>query len=155
MSKITVHKSTILAILGITIVLGIITSGLIFGPFNEILPEAWRERLGYPTETNNDTPFEIRLIVNFGNIQPLENITLSIPINETCTAYSVLLTANFTVEIDQYPSGIFIKGINGVNQDTSYYWWYLVDGISGTLASNKYDLRSNEIKEVTWIYKSI
>ncbi|MFW9921709.1 MAG: DUF4430 domain-containing protein [Candidatus Thorarchaeota archaeon] len=149
------NKSRILAIIGTTIVLGIIASGLIFGPFNEILPESWRERLGYLTETINNTPFEIRLIVNFGDFLPLENITLNIPVNETCTAYSVLLVANFTVEMDQFPSGIFIKGINGVNQDSRHYWWYLVDGISGTIASNKYDLRSNEIKEVTWIYKSI
>ena len=109
------------AIIGSVIIIGIIASGLIFGPFNEILPESIRVKLGYDSPTVTDQELIVRLFIDFGTIKDNINQTIIFKANETATAYSILLQANLTVEIDQYPNGIFVLGIEGVTQNSEHY----------------------------------
>lgn len=145
------HK--ILAILGSVIIIGIIASGLIFGPFNEILPESIRVKLGYDSPSVTDQEFTIQLYVDFGAIKESINQTIIFETNETATAYSILIQANLTVEIKQYPNGIFVLGIEGVTQNSEHYWQYLVDNVAGNIASDRFDLNANNVQKVSWLYK--
>ena len=146
------HK--LFAIFGSIIVISIIVSGLIFGPFNSILPESLREKLGYSTPIT-DQEFFVQLIVNFGGQEGNINQTILFVPNETTTAYSILLKANLTLEIKEYPNGIYISSIEGVSENATHYWQYLVDGDAGIIAANRYDLISNNAQEVSWLYKRI
>jgi len=145
------HK--IFATIGSVIIIGIIASGLIFGPFNEILPDSIRVRLGYDSPSVTDQELIIRLFVDFGTIKDNINQTIIFKANETATAYSILLQANLTVEIDQYPNGIFVLGIEGVTQNSEHYWQYLVDDVAGNIASDRFDLNLNNAQKVSWLYK--
>ena len=145
------HK--IFAIVGSILIIAIIFSGLLFGPLNMILPDSFREKLGYSTDTA-DVDITIQLIVNFNGYHTDVNQSIIILANETATVYSVLLLANLTIDIDNYSYGIYVKGIEGIIQDTSHYWWYLVDGKAGSVAANKFDLRQNNASVVNWIYRS-
>lgn len=141
------------AIIGSVIIIGIIASGLIFGPFNEILPESIRVKLGYDSPTVTDQELIVRLFIDFGTIKDNINQTIIFKANETATAYSILLQANLTVEIDQYPNGIFVLGIEGVTQNSEHYWQYLVDDVAGNIASDRFDLNLNNAQKVSWLYK--
>ncbi|NHJ33168.1 MAG: DUF4430 domain-containing protein [Asgard group archaeon] len=144
-----------LSIIGFIVIIFVITGGLIFGPFNEILPDSLREKLGYSTSsTSLDEDVQVRLIVDFNGFQENYNQTIIIIANQTASAYSILLLANFSVEVTTYPNGVFIESIAGVGNSAENYWKYYVDGDAGSIASDKYDLRENSTKEVSWIYTS-
>lgn len=146
------HK--LLAIFGSMIVISIVVSGLIFGPFNSILPDSLREKLGYSNPIT-DREFTVQLIVNFGGKEGNINQTILFTTNETATAYTILLKANLTLDIEEYPNGIYVNGIEGIAENATHYWQYLVDGIAGSIAANRYDLVSNNAKEVSWLFKRI
>ncbi len=144
-----------LSIIGFVLIVSIITSGLIFGPFNEILPDSLREKLGYPTtSTNLDEDIVVRLIVDFNGFHTNFNQTILIQANNTASAYSILLLANLTVDVKTFPNGLFIEAIAGIEQSSDFYWKYYVNGEAGGIASDRYDLRANNAQEVKWMYKS-
>ncbi|MBD3189402.1 MAG: DUF4430 domain-containing protein [Candidatus Heimdallarchaeota archaeon] len=146
------HYKT-LTIIGSVFILAVVVSGLIFGPFNEILPESLRKRLGYSSDPSEES-LEVNLFINFNGYGENVNRSLSFLANQTATAYSILLQANLSVESKSFAQGIFIEAIEGVYQDNDHFWWYLVDGEDGTVASNRCNLREKNAKKVTWIYKS-
>lgn len=145
----------LLSIIGFILIVFIITGGLIFGPFNEILPDSLREKLGYSTtSTGLDEEMEVRLIVDFNGFRENINQTILIEVNQTASAYTILLLANITVEVRTFPNGIFVEAIAGIEQSIDNYWKYYVDGSAGSIASDKFDLRENNAQEISWIYKS-
>ena len=145
----------LLSIIGFILIVFVITGGLIFGPFNEILPDSLREKLGYSTtSTGLDEEMEVRLIVDFNGFRENINQTILIEVNQTASAYTILLLANITVEVRIFPSGIFVEAIAGIEQSVDNYWKYYVDGSAGSIASDKFDLRENNAQEISWIYKS-
>jgi len=142
-------KGTIIA--GALVIMSVIIGGLIFGPFNEILPDSLREKLGYTTsETGTITT---QLYVDFNAARENVNLTIIFQENETATAYTILLKANLTVQIKEYQQGIYVEGIEGVLQNATHYWWYQIDGQDGVIAANRLNLRSNEVQTVTWLFK--
>ncbi len=145
----------LLSIIGFVLIVFVITGGLIFGPFNEILPDSLREKLGYSTtSTNLDEEIQVRLIVDFNGFLENINQTILIKVNQTASAYTILLLANLTVEVRTFQTGLFIEAIGGVEQTIDNYWKYYVDGNAGSIASDKFDLRENNAQEISWIYKS-
>ena len=143
------------SIIGFILIVLVITGGLIFGPFNEILPDSLREKLGYSTtSTNLDEEIQVRLIVDFNGFLENINQTILIKVNQTASAYTILLLANLTVEVRTFQTGLFIEAIDGVEQTIDNYWKYYVDGNAGSIASDKFDLRENNAQEISWIYKS-
>ncbi len=145
----------LLSIIGFILIIFVITGGLIFGPFNEILPDSLREKLGYSTtSTNLDEEIQVRLIVDFNGFLENINQTILIKVNQTASAYTILLLANLTVEVRTFQTGLFIEAIAGIEQTTDNYWKYYVDGSAGSIASDKFDLRENNAQEISWIYKS-
>ena len=155
MTKFIEKNYRVLAIIGFILIVFVITGGLIFGPFNEILPDSLRDRLGYPTTSSSlDEEIQVRLIVDFNGLRENINQTILIEANQTASAYSILLLANLSVIARTFPNGLFIEAIEGFEQTTEYYWKYYVDGEAGGIASDRFDLRENNIQEVSWIYKS-
>ena len=145
----------LLSIIGFILIVFIITGGLIFGPFNEILPDSLREKLGYSTtSTNLDEEMEVRLIVDFNGFRENINQTILLVVNQTASAYTILLLANITVEVRNFSSGIFVEAIAGIEQSIDNYWKYYVDGSAGSIASDKFNIRENNAQEISWIYKS-
>lgn len=146
------HKT--LAIIGGIIIVLIITSGLLFGPFNGILPDSLREKLGYSVNNDIDNEITVQLFIDFnGELQNI-NVTITIPANHTATAYSILLQANLTVEYENYPNGKYITSIGGVAEDITHFWQYLVDDVSGNVAADRYDLRAYDSTTVNWIFRT-
>ena len=153
MSTFLEKNHRIFAIIGSIVIIGVIFTGLLFGPLNIILPDAFREKLGYSTETIA-SEINIQLIINFNGFHTDINQSIEIPSNETATAYSILLHANLTVEIEEHSYGIYIKSIEGISEGNNYFWWYLVDGEASSIAANRFDLRQNNASEVNWVYRS-
>jgi hypothetical protein len=144
-----------LSIIGFVLIVIVISGGLIFGPFNEILPDSLREKLGYSTtSTNLDEDIEVRLVVDFNGFRENINQTILIKANNTASAYSILLLANLTVDVKTFPTGLFIEAIAGIEESPDYYWKYYVNGVAGGIASDRFDLRENNAQEVSWMYKS-
>lgn len=152
MGKTIEKKYLILSITGFIIILLTLTGGLIFGPLNHILPESIRKKLGYTIETG--TEITVRLIIDYNGERENYNETIFFMENQTATAYSILETANLTVISTAYQDDIFVEAINGIEQNATHYWWYLIDGIDGGIASNRFDLRSNNVEVVTWIFRT-
>ncbi|NPE08996.1 MAG: hypothetical protein GNW80_12000 [Asgard group archaeon] len=145
----------LLSIIGFILIVFVITGGLIFGPFNGILPDSLREKLGYSTtSTDLDEEMQVRLIVDFNGFRENINLTILLEANQTTSAYTILLLANITVEVRTFPSGIFVEAIAGIEQSVDNYWKYYVDGGAGSIASDKFNIRENNAKEISWIYKS-
>ena len=145
----------LLSIIGFILIVFVITGGLIFGPFNEILPDSLREKLGYSTtSTDLDEEMQVRLIVDFNGFRENINQTILLEVNQTASAYTLLLLANLTVEVRTFSSGVFVEAIAGIEQSVDYYWKYYVDGSAGTIASDKFNIRENNAQEISWIYKS-
>ncbi len=145
----------LLSIIGFILIVFIITGGLIFGPFNEILPDSLREKLGYSTTSSNwDEDMEVRLIIDFSGFRENINQTILIEANHTASAYTIMLLANLSVEVRIFPSGIFVEAIAGIEQTANNYWKYYVGSSAGNIASDKFDLRENNAQEISWIYKS-
>lgn len=146
------HKK--LAIIGGIIIVLVITSGLLFGPFNGVLPDSLREKLGYSVNNDIDDEITVQLFIDFNGEQQNINVTVTIPANHTATAYSILLQANLTVEYENYPNGKYITSIGGVAEDITHFWQYLVDDVSGNVAADRYDLRAYESTTVSWIFRT-
>ena len=145
----------LLSIIGFILIVFVITGGLIFGPFNEILPDSLREKLGYSTTSSNwDEDMEVRLIVDFSGFRENINQTILIEANHTASAYTIMLLANLSVKVMTFPNGIFVEAIAGIEYSVDNYWKYYVDGSAGSIASDKFDLRENNAQEISWIYKS-
>jgi len=145
------HK--ILTIISGIIIIGVIATGLIFGPFNSVLPDSLREKLGYSVESEDDEEITIQLYVYFNGAKDELNVTISFLANQTATAYSILIEANLTVEFENYPNGKYIKSIEGIAENSNHYWKYLVDNEAGTIAADRYNLRTEDTMWVSWLYK--
>ncbi|MHA1212955.1 MAG: hypothetical protein ACTSSH_10885 [Candidatus Heimdallarchaeota archaeon] len=153
MTKGSDRKYKIIVIIGSILIALTLTSGLIFGPFNEILPDALREKLGYSSD--NEGEITVRLIINFNGFKENVNTTIFFETNKGATAYSILEATNLTLKIRSYPNGIYLEGIDSIEENSEYSWWYLADGVDGGGAANRFDLRTNNVKIITWIYKTI
>jgi len=139
-------------IIGSIIILLTLTGGLIFGPFNGILPESLREKLGY--SNNLEGEITVQLFVNFNGFHENLNKSIFFESNENATAFTILEKANLTLQVNTYQNGVFIEGIEGVAQNSEYGWWYQADGVDGGIASNKFDLRVNNVQTLIWLYKN-
>ncbi|MCF2142697.1 MAG: hypothetical protein K9W42_03260 [Candidatus Heimdallarchaeota archaeon] len=144
-------KMKLITIAGALLIATVIIGGLIFGPFNEVLPENLRRKLGYNTTTAG--VITTHLIVDFNGARVNINTTITFQENETATAYSILIKANLTLKIREYQQGIYIEGIDGVIENATNFWWYQIDGKDGAVAANRLDLRSYSARLVTWTFR--
>jgi len=55
-----------------------------------------------------------------------------------------------SLQTKQYDFGIFIEGVGGIENTKDKTWIYFVNGKSGEVASDKYDLKENDTVE--WKY---
>ncbi|MHA1628625.1 MAG: DUF4430 domain-containing protein [Candidatus Heimdallarchaeota archaeon] len=145
------RKMKLITVAGVMLIATVIIGGLIFGPFNKLLPESLRRKLGYDTTTTG--VITARLIVDFNGARVNVNTTITFQENETATAYSILIKANLTLKIKEYQQGIYIEGIEGVTQNATHFWWYQINGKDGTVAANRLDLRSYSAWLVSWIFR--
>lgn len=134
------------------IILLTLTGGLIFGPFNRILPDSLREKLGYTNDLEG--ALTVQLLVDFNGFRENLNLSISFETNEIATAYSILEKANLTLQVKNYQNGVFIEGIEGIIQNSEYAWWYQADNVDGSISANKYDLRVNDVQTLIWLYKN-
>ncbi|NHJ49538.1 MAG: DUF4430 domain-containing protein [Asgard group archaeon] len=139
------------AIIGSLLIITTLTGGLLIGPFHHILPESWQEKLGY--EITSGTEITIRLVVDYNGELALYNSSIFFNASQTATAFSILEMANMSVQAKSAANGIYVEAINGVEENTTHYWWYFIDGESGGVASDRFDLRSGDITEVAWVYR--
>ncbi len=103
---------------------------------------------------DSGTEITVRLVIDYNDELETFNETIFFMENQTATAYSILELTNLTIKFTTYQDDIFVEGINGIEQNTTHYWWYLVDGIDGGIASNRFDLRLNNVKVVTWTFRT-
>ena len=151
MSNFLTKNHKVLTIIGGIIIIGVITIGLLFGPFNNILPDSFREKLGYSIDSG-DEKITVQLYIDFNGARDEINISISFQENQTATVYSILIKANLTVEFENYPNGKYIKSIEGIAEDSNHYWKYLVDDEAGTVAADRYNLRTEGTMRVSWLY---
>ena len=143
-----------LSVAGFVLIVLVVTGGLIFGPFNEILPEPLREKLGYPAKQSElDTEITVQLFVNFNGFREDINKTVPFGVNQSATAYSILIVANLTIKVREYNTGYYVEAIEGIEENSSHSWFYEVDGEAGVIASNRFDLRSTNTSVVQWTYR--
>jgi hypothetical protein len=139
----------LIAIIGSVVVGAIIISGVTIGVLNDF----WRNpEQEIPEEGLK--PITVDLYVNFNGFHSNINTTIHFTNNQTASAYTILVNANLTVTFDQYPHGVYIRSIEGINQNINHYWFYQVDGMDGHIASDRFDLREVNASQVTWIYRS-
>ena len=143
---------TITLIIIIPQIISVIVSGLLFGPFNAILPDSLRERLGYDVDSSKEE-ITVQLYVDFGAIREHINITITFQANQTATAYTILLKANLSVAYEEFPNGKYITSIEGIAENSMYHWIYYVDSIVGIEAADKCDLRTASNQLVNWAYR--
>jgi len=138
----------LIAIIGSVVVGAIIISGVTIGVLNDFWRNPGQE---IPGEVK---PITVNLLVDFNGFHSNINTTIHFTENQTANAYTILINANLTVTFDQYPNEVFIRSIEGISQDTNHYWWYIVDGIDGHVAANRFNLREVNASQVLWIYRS-
>jgi len=138
----------LLAIIGSVLVGAIIISGVTLGVLNDFWRNPGQE---IPEEAK---PITVNLFVNFNGFHSNINTTIYFTENQTANGYTILLNANLTVIIDQYPNGVYIRSIEGINQNINHYWWYQVDDNDGYVAADRFDLREANTSQVSWIYRS-
>jgi len=59
-------------------------------------------------------------------------------------------SSNILLETKQYDFGIFVKGVDGLENTKDFSWTYFVNGRAPEVASDKYDLREGD--RVEWRY---
>jgi hypothetical protein len=141
----------LITVVGTFVVATTLAGGLIFGPFHNILPDSWEEKLGYQTSTGSE--ITVQLVIDYNGEKELFNESIFFSENQTATAFSILEIANISVKTNTQPNGIYVEAIGGIEENSTHYWWYYIDGESGGVASNRYDLRVNNAATVTWIFK--
>jgi len=94
---------------------------------------------------------EVEVVIDFGNNNKLEK---KLNFEQGQTAFSVLektaQTESLELETQQYDFGILVKSIKGYENSTDLAWIYFINGESGSLASNKYQLKEGDAVE--WKY---
>lgn len=101
-----------------------------------------------PVEQEKTVP-KVSVTIDFGDstIRNFTDITASTPFEALQNA----TTANsLPVEIKKYDFGTLVESINGFKNSADKAWVYYVNGQSGTVASDKYELKNGDIVE--WKY---
>ena len=138
----------LIAIIGSVLVGAIIIGGVTLGVLNDF----WRNPEQVVPE--GVEPITVNLFVEFNGFHSNINTTINFTENQTANAYTILINANLTVIVDQYPNGVYIQSIEGIGQSANHYWWYQVDGVDGHVAANRFNLREVNASQVIWIYRS-
>ena len=138
----------LIAIIGSVLVVAIIIGGVTLGVLNDF----WRNPEQVVPEGLE--PITVNLFVEFNGFHSNINTTINFTENQTANVYTILINANLTVTIDQYPNGVYIQSIEGIGQSANHYWWYQVDGVDGHVAANRFNLREVNASQVIWIYRS-
>lgn len=150
------------------ILLGLLLVALICGGFyvyRIINPPAnipSRHQSSSPDLSDEDMPkvTTAKLTVDFGEGKELiESGWINRDSSETFTAYDILkYTANeksLALEVENYDFGVFVKSINDLESTSEKAWIYFVNGESGQIAADKYELKSGDLVEWKYIIPSM
>ena len=131
----------------------IILAILVFGQFatNRLNKVGLTASSPTPLETLEEKGQSVTLVVDFGD----GNVhRFSKDWNTEDTAYSLLETyaENRGVEFSktQYDFGVFVESIGGKESTQDIAWIYFINGASGDVAADKYELSSGD--QVEWKY---
>lgn len=92
---------------------------------------------------------EVVLVVDFAKGGMRE---FAVPYDSDLTAFSVLESTEFELEIEEYSFGSLVTGINGVHAGTNNnYWIYYVNDGLGTVAADSYELLPGD--SVKWSFE--
>jgi len=105
--------------------------------------------------TTPEKELQANLTLNFGNGRVVSYPQIKIKAGET--AYSILLNkmgeVDSQVKTKKYDFGMMVESIDNISANESYFWSYLVNGQSGSIASDKYVLKDGDTVE--WKYIKI
>lgn len=92
-----------------------------------------------------------KAIINYGNNETADK---TYPYVSGETAFSVLekitLDKQISLETETYDFGVFVKSINGFESNADMAWIYFVNGKSGQVAADQYELLPGDTIE--WKY---
>lgn len=97
----------------------------------------------------------VGLIIDFGNGKTVLYEDVEVGSGEN--AYSLLTKkmneSGSVVTTKSYDFGMMIESIDGVNNSSTYFWSYSVNGTAGNVAADKYILQNGD--KVEWKYTAI
>jgi hypothetical protein len=75
-------------------------------------------------------------------------------LDERVSVYDLLAEGlkknNLEIEVKNYDFGVFVKSINGYESTAKKSWIYFINGKSGDIAADKYELKGGDLVE--WKY---
>ncbi len=103
------------------------------------------------SESAENIADRVQLKLDFGNGKAE---TSTYEINQDSTALTILKMASeekdVKLDVQQYDFGVFIKSIDGYESGADMAWIYYVNGESGQVAADKYELKNGDLVE--WRY---
>ena len=109
-------------------------------------------------DTMSGTPAQqvmVNLLVDFGNGRVISYT--AVELNPNDTAYSLLIKkmteTNSEVRAKKYDYGIMVDSIDNIAASNTFFWSYLVNGQTGSVAADKYLLKDGD--RVEWKYLPI
>ncbi|MBN1169375.1 DUF4430 domain-containing protein [Candidatus Woesebacteria bacterium] len=105
-----------------------------------------------PTTTDVESVNKtFKISIDYGDSNSLEE-QYDISVNESVFSAleKITLDNQIPMETESYDFGVFVKSINGLDSDTEMAWIYFVNGQSGQVAADQYQLSSGDVVE--WKY---
>ncbi len=98
----------------------------------------------------------VSLTLDFGDE---DTTSYTIPFTQNSTAFGVLKETsekeNIPLETQQYDFGVFVESINGFEGSAEMAWIYFVNGESGQVAADQYELSPGDVVEWKYIEPSL
>lgn len=91
------------------------------------------------TQTPQGNQVDVNLTVDYGD--SIDSRIVSV--NNTSSAFHALNTT-YPVKYQESSFGLYIKGVNGVSSNDSYYWMYEVNGEAPEVGAGQYQLTGGE-----------
>jgi len=123
----------------IAIIVGIIFAGGWYGVKKYTTPAA--------IQTNSSIP-AITVVLNTGEeISTASGIQAD---NAFVALQSIAKQKNLELKTKQYDFGVFVEAVGALSNTKEKSWIYFINGKSGSVASDKYEVKQNDIVE--WKY---
>jgi biopolymer transport protein ExbD len=114
-------------------------------------PENIQSNQNTSQDQNQTQKKSVRLQIDYGNG---EINTYEYNFTDNKSAFDILkdtaVKENIPLETQQYDFGVFIKSIGEKESTTDKAWIYFINGKSGQVAADKYELKSTD--SVEWKY---
>ncbi len=125
------------------------------GLFNLIGNSSIQTNSETPTGTaltdNSSKSSQIRVSIDFGDGRTFsQNYEISDSQNPYSSLVKLAAEKNLEMGIKEYDFGVFVESIDGVKGSSEKAWIYFVNGKSGTIAADQYQLSAGDLVE--WKY---